>query len=143
MTSIDEVEREFERLETLDEITANDLDRFKRSLPTDPELARVVNVALPSPWGDIFEFVNREDAPHWRVKPPRNHPNQVRAQEEFADAAREARGIQGTVERDGREVGLAQATIGDQVAGKRFSVAKARAAGQKALRRLRDVLGGG
>lgn len=45
-------------------------------------------------------------------------PHQVRGQDEFAAAARETRGVRRTVESDGREIGLAQATIGDQVEGR-------------------------
>lgn len=137
MASLDEVERELERLESLDEVTEEDLDRFKQVLPTNPKLGRIVNSGLPFPWGEGFEFVDRRDAPHWRTKPTRDHPNQIQVQEEFADAAHEARGIRGTIQRDGEEVGLAHAKIGDQVEGKRFKTAKARAAGQQALRRLR------
>lgn len=100
MASLNEVERELECLESLDESSEEDLDRFKQDLPTDPELSRIVNRALPFPWGEVFEFVNRQDTPYWCTKPARDHPNQIRAQEEFADAARESRGVRGAVKRD-------------------------------------------
>lgn len=134
-------EAALEELESIDEITAEDLDAFKQQLPTDPEVARVIDAALPFPWSEVFEFVEHPETPYWRTAPPRDHPNQVMVQRRFADAARSTTGLRGTVERDGQEVQLNAAAIGDTVGGSRFSTARAKATGQKALRRLRDVLG--
>ena len=127
-------------LESQDEITTSDLEAFKRALPTDPETARVVDRALPFPWSMVFEFVEHPATPYWRAAPPRDHPNQVRAQEDFAAVVQQSRGVRGTVERDGREVQLNAAAVGDALEGRRVSGTRVRAAGQKALRRLREVL---
>lgn len=139
--SIEQAERALAELEAKETVTDEDLEAFIEQLPTDPEVARLVDAALPWPWSEVVEFVNHPTSPHWRPSSSRDHPNQRRAQREFARVAREMAGVQGTVERDGQRVGLAQAATGDALEGRRLSADRARATGQKALRRLRDVLG--
>lgn len=129
-----------------EEITAADLERLRESLPTDPESARVINRALPFPWGEVFEYVSPSDrqSGYWRVAPDRREspPDGMReAQEELAAASQSVAGTEGTVERDGKRVPRNAAAIADRLQGRRLSVARARASGEKALRRLRDVLG--
>lgn len=139
-----DVERALRELEAADAVTDDDLQAFKERLPTDPQTARLVDAALPFPWSDVFEYVQPGDrANHWRVTPARDHPNQVRAQERFAEASREAAGTRGTVERDGQVIPKKNAAVADAVAegGTDAGAEDPDGVGQKALSRLRDVLG--
>lgn len=129
-----------EDLEDQDTITAEDLERFRQQLPTDPGRARLVQLWLPLPWSEVFEYVAGSDrqAAYWRTKPDRRRSSPER--ETFGAAAERTTGVTGTVERDGREIPLSAAITADAMAGRRFSRARAAAAGRKALQRLRSLL---
>lgn len=146
MGSLEEVEQALRRLESLEEITDDDLKQFKQTLPTDPETARLIQRALPFPWSEVFEYVgpSERQAAYWRPKYDRSQPRseaEAAYRERFRKAASASRGARGTIDRDGKVVPLSAAIVGDSTEGRRFSAARARATGQKALRRLRDVLG--
>lgn len=102
-----ELMAELERLERSEEITTEDLEDLRRSLPTDPPTARLVQKALWYPWSELFEFVEGSDRQraYWRTKPERagfRSDADLRSKKDFARAAQEATGLEGTVERDGR-----------------------------------------
>lgn len=135
-----------DRLNRLDEISPGDVEAFRRVLPTDPLLAELVDRALPFPWSEVFEFVQGSDRQraYWRAKPDRHEPrseadraNRVR----FAEAAREAHGLEGTSDRNGRRVPTSAAHVGDTVAAEDRSGGDESGSGRRAIRRLREVLG--
>lgn len=144
MSTVEQAERELARLESLDEITADDLQRFKESLPTDPEQAEIVSKGLPAPWSEVFEYVSASErqSAYWRVAPDRSTARSEadrEHREEFAETSREYAGVRGTARRDGETVPFNAALVGDKLQG-RLSTARAKAAGKKALQRLRAVV---
>lgn len=141
----DRVATELDRLERSERITARDLERFRKSLPTEPFLAEAVSKALPFPLSELFEYVEGSDrqAAYWRVRPERSQPRSPADQEHkerFAAAARSAEGVSGTVEYQGREVPASAALVAEQIAGESASSGAASETGQLALARLRDLL---
>lgn len=137
--SIDAVADEIERLEAAEEITDEDLERLRETLPTDPRTAIAVKRWLPYPFDELFEY--HRDGPHgpyWRTAPARDHPNQVAVQERFAEAARQ--GGRGTVELDGREVQANAAVVAEQLADVDVVDEDDDGGGGRALSRLRDLL---
>lgn len=142
-----EIQAEIDRLEAKETITAADLERFRQTLPTEPQVAELVNQALPYPWSDVFEFVHGSErqSAYWRVMPDRSEPRSAAEREQrerFAEAARGAAGRRGTVELDGREVPASAAEIGRALEGERTDATSSTGAGGHALERLRSVLFG-
>lgn len=109
------VNTHLDRLARLDTITKDDLDELRRDLPTDPRLAELVQLALPYPWSDLFEYVPASEhrSAYWRTSHDRTA---IRSADDFeyklrfARAAKEAEGLKGTVERDGQEIPASAAT---------------------------------
>jgi hypothetical protein len=129
-----------------DEITADDLQRLHDALPRDPKTARVVNKALPYPWSEVFEYVSPSERQrgYWRTKPDRSQPRSeadAEVRERFAEANRATEGVEGTVERDGKEVAAPAAYVAAVMGDERFSTTRVKVEGRKAMRKLRDVLG--
>lgn len=139
------VDSPFGRLSRMDTITKDDLDEFRRALPTDPMLAEFVERALPFPWSELFEYVGASDhlPAHWRTSHDRSAIRSADDREHkqrFAEAAREARGLEGTVERNGREIPASATHVAEKVSGETTEQTSNSAAGRRALRRLRQLL---
>lgn len=141
-----EIITELDRLESLDEITEDDLERFRRSLPIDPQLAEVVQLALPYPWSDLYEYVEASErqSAYWRVSPDRRQPRSTADRDHkqrFARAARTTRGIEGTVDRNGQEIPASAAVVADKVSQEGSKQISRSESGERALKRLRDLVG--
>lgn len=123
-----------------DELTEQDMKEIRESLPTEPTLARIVELSMPFPWSEVFLYVE-DDPPYWRAKadPAPQSEAEARTRERMAEAAQRARGVEGTVERDGRVIPASAAVTADALADRSYP-GKAAAGGRKALRRLREVL---
>lgn len=139
------IEREFDRIEEADVVTAEDLDRLRRKLPTDPQRARLVDAAMPYPLSEVFEYVSGSEhqSAYWRVSPDRTIPRsqaEADVQERFAEAARQAEGATGTIEHDDREIPVSAKVTAEAVSGARTARNRAARSGRKALRRLREIL---
>lgn len=141
------IESHVHRLATLGTITEEDLNEFRLDLPTDPMLAELVKRSLPYPWSELFEYVEASEhrPAHWRTAHDRRairSAADLEHKRRFAEAAREARGLEGTVERDGKEIPASAAHVADAVSGETTESDGPAAPGRRALRRLRELLGG-
>lgn len=148
LTEIEEtVESHVDRLATLERITEDDLNEFRRALPIDPMLSEVVQRVLPYPWSELFEYVEESEhrPAHWRTSHDRSairSKADLEHKRRFAQAAREARGMEGTVEHDGKEIPASAAHVAEKVSGQSVTSNGPVAPGRRALRRLRELLGG-
>lgn len=134
-----------DRLASLEAITEDDLEALRRSLPTDPMLARAVQLSLPYPWSELFEFVegSERQTAYWRTSPDRRVDRSAADREHkrrFARAARDARGTEGTVKRDGRTIPTSAAHVADTVSEEGTDWDDGGDDGERALRRLQDLL---
>lgn len=141
-----DIEAHLDRLASLEAITEDDLEALRRSLPTDPMLARAVQLTLPYPWSELFEFVegSERQTAYWRISPERRVGRSVADREHkrrFARAARDARGTEGTVKRDGRTIPASAAHVADTVSGEGTERDDGSDAGERALKRLQELLG--
>lgn len=139
------VEHHLNRLESLDEVTKDDLDDFRQDLPTEPMLAEIVQLALPFPWSELFEFVEASEhqSAYWRTSHDRSAIRSVADREHkqrFARAAREARGMTGTVENSGQEIPKSAAHVANAVSGDTDDAPGTSAPGRRAVQRLRELL---
>lgn len=139
------IQSHLDRLESLETITGDDLDEFRRSLPTDPMLARAVQLALPFPWSNVFEYVVASDrqAAYWRTSHDRRLVRSRADREHkrrFGRAARNARGLEGSVERDGRMIPASAAHIADAISDEEIEPDDESAVGERALRRFQELL---
>lgn len=153
------VDDELDRLEAQDTITAEDLERFRQTLPINPEMAELVQLALPFPFSEMFEFVrgSERQSAYWRLAPDRSEPRseaERRARERFATATQSGDG-RGTIElADGKivPVSAARAKAAQDRDQERGADAGAdvdveeltsgeRRRGRQALRRLRSLVG--
>jgi hypothetical protein len=133
------------RLEAQDTITPDDLESFREALPTDPQAARAVEIALPSPWSDILEYVEGSDrqAAYWRTTQNRSAPRSPadrEHKEHFASAARETEDVEGTVEHDGKTIPASAAQIAEEVSSDQAATKRSSGFGERALEKLRDLL---
>ncbi|MFB6362183.1 MAG: hypothetical protein ABEH59_12795 [Halobacteriales archaeon] len=136
-----------DRLEAKDVITEADLQEFREALPTQPWLAELVELALPWPLGELFEYVEASErqAAYWRI----SHDRQaIRSEADFehkrrfALAAKEARGTEGTVERDGQTIPESAAHVADALRDEETSESEKKdGAEEQALGRLSELLG--
>lgn len=134
------------RIDRQEEVTPEDLERFRQTLPTEPATGRLVNRALPFPWSEVFEFVEGSDrqSAYWRTRPDRNSPRSEadrRHRERFAEAARESKGLEETVKFGGREIPRSAAAIADKISEASEQGCSESGSGERALNRLREVLG--
>lgn len=139
------VEPHLDRLEAQDEITESDLQEFREALPTEPRLARVLELALPWPWSELFEYVEASErqAAHWRVSHDRQairSAADLEHKRRFAQAAMEARGLEGTVERNGQTIAKSAAHVADAVSQESTMADEGEAEDERALGRLRELL---
>lgn len=139
------IQAHLDRLASLGEITKDDLEALRRDLPTDPLLAEALQLAWPYPWSELFEYVEASErqAAYWRTSHDRRAIRSAADREHklrFARAAREARGLEGTVERNGRDLPASAAHVADTVSGKGTERDDASDADERALRRLQELL---
>lgn len=140
-----ELEAELARLGEAEEITEEDLESLRQSLPTDPPTARLVQKALWYPWSELFEFVEGSDRQqaYWRTKPDRagfRSDADQRHKEKFARAARESTGLRGTVERGGEEIPASADHVAEAVEAAEPSGTEDSTFASTALARLRSIL---
>lgn len=156
--SVEELERVEERvdeLESQDRVTAEDLERFRRSLPTDSMIAEALQKALPPPWGDLFEYVSASErqSAYWRVRPDRMEARSEadrRAREEFAESARGSGGGTRTVLRETEDGGMERVRLpanalnaARELQGRSYRDSIDASVGERALKKLRNLLSRG
>lgn len=127
------------------DLTEEEADEIRKSLPTDPLLARAVELALPPPWDETFEYcrASERQPAYWRSKSDRSAPRseaEARKNEQMREAGQRMAGTTGTVEYDGKEIPASAAVVAETMAGRRFPGARAVESGRKVLRRLREQL---
>lgn len=129
------------------DLTEEEADEIRKSLPTDPTLARIVKLSLPPPWDEVFVYVPESENGHqpayWRTKTDQSTPRseaEQRRNERMRAAAERMRGTRGTVGHDGKEIPASAAIVAEEMAGRRFPGARAVQSGRKVLRRLREQL---
>lgn len=158
-TTVDDVERALDEAEgvlrdladlDLEIEDAADLERARRSLPSDPTTAMLVDAALAGTrLGDALEYVSpseRQDG-YWRRSRERSDPRalsdaELRQRHAFATAAMERRGLEGTVRTpDGRRIPKAAAETGAEIEGEDFTTEDDDVDGEKGKGLLRRILG--
>jgi hypothetical protein len=140
-----DLERAAEAMDHVDDVAASyragtlsgrELEELRRSLPTDPVVARLVQAGLPPALAETLEYVSasgRQDA-YWRSKRERRDPEalsnaELRARRAFAETAHDQRGRDGittTADADGSErvISRTAAGIRDRLAGASFTAAE-------------------
>jgi len=142
-----EVEEAFVEIQSQEEITAADLEEFREALNAiqDPMTAQAIRTWLPHPWDELYEFVEAggDRRNYWRVSRNRREPQseaEAERMERFREAAEKARGVKGTVERDGKEIPASAAVVADETGGDLSVRDRVSESGRKALQRLRSLL---
>jgi hypothetical protein len=106
-----------------------DLERVRRSLPTDPHTATILDAVWPPAFSRTFEYVPEQDrqSAYWRCAKEKRDPDELspaelRSRIAFGEAAQDALGTRGTtVDEDSQRIPRSAARVAAAIEGEDFS----------------------